>query len=228
MTAVRRVLIGDGDILFRRTLAEQLGVHDEFLTNEAETGSMVVETALAQTFDLIILGTSLRDMEGSDLCKMLRHTGMTTPIILLTTLKNSDPLAGISIGANDCVAKPFRISTLLARVRAQVREYEQGEQATYQIGAYSFSPIKKCLLDVVNNKQIRLTDKETAIIKFLYLAGNRTVSRDVLLGEVWGYSAGVTTHTLETHIYRLRQKIEREPSAAQLLLTELNGYRLVP
>ena len=84
------------------------------------------------------------------------------------------------------------------------------------------------MMDNETNKKIRLTDKETAIIKFLYLAGERVVGRDVLLGEVWGYNAGVTTHTLETHVYRLRQKIERDPSHAQLLVTEPNGYRLIP
>jgi DNA-binding response OmpR family regulator len=74
--------------------------------------------------------------------------------------------------------------------------------------------------------KIRLTEKETAILKYLYRAGDRIVTRDVLLSEVWGYNSGVTTHTLETHIYRLRQKIERDPSHAELLITEAGGYKL--
>ena len=72
----------------------------------------------------------------------------------------------------------------------------------------------KLLLNPTTNKKIRLTEKETSILKYLYRAGDRPVGRDTLLGEVWGYNAGVTTHTLETHIYRLRQKIERDPSHA--------------
>ena len=75
---------------------------------------------------------------------------------------------------------------------------------------------------------MRLTEKETAILKHLYRAGDKVVSRDTLLGEVWGYNAGVTTHTLETHVYRLRQKIEADPSNARILLTEPGGYKLVP
>ena len=124
--------------------------------------------------------------------------------------------------------KPFKISALLACLRAHIREHEQSEHAVFQIGHYTFRPAVKIMVDKKTEKKVRLTDKETAIIKFLYFAGDRVVSRDVLLGEVWGYNAGVTTHTLETHIYRLRQKIERKPSNAELLVTEPNGYRLVP
>ena len=79
-----------------------------------------------------------------------------------------------------------------------------------------------------DNRKIKLTEKEAAIIKFLYRAGEQIVNREVLLQDVWGYNAGVTTHTLETHIYRLRQKIERDPSHAELLVTEGGGYKLVP
>jgi DNA-binding response OmpR family regulator len=73
-----------------------------------------------------------------------------------------------------------------------------------------------------------LTEKETSILKYLYRSGSMVVGRDTLLGEVWGYNAGVTTHTLETHVYRLRQKIEADPSSAEILVTEPGGYRLVP
>ena len=86
----------------------------------------------------------------------------------------------------------------------------------------------KMLLDQTGKKKIRLTEKETAILKHLYRAGARVIGRDTLLGEVWGYNAGVTTHTLETHVYRLRQKIERDPAHAEILVTETGGYRLIP
>jgi DNA-binding response OmpR family regulator len=84
------------------------------------------------------------------------------------------------------------------------------------------------LRERTKNGRIRLTEKEAAILKFLYRAGARAVARQVLLNEVWGYNAGVSTHTLETHIYRLRQKIEPDPTNVRLLITEGGGYRLVP
>ncbi|MBO6905972.1 MAG: winged helix-turn-helix domain-containing protein, partial [Parvibaculum sp.] len=95
------------------------------------------------------------------------------------------------------------------------------------IGPYSFRPSAKVLMDA-QEKKIRLTEKETSILKYLYRAGAKVVGRDILLAEVWGYNSGVTTHTLETHIYRLRQKIEKDPSNAEILVTETGGYRLVP
>ena len=117
---------------------------------------------------------------------------------------------------------------LLARLRAQLRQHEQSEDAIFTIGPYTFRPSTKLLLDQSGRKKIRLTEKETSILKYLFRAGDRTVGRDALLNEVWGYNAGVTTHTLETHVYRLRQKIERDPARAGILVTEPGGYRLVP
>jgi DNA-binding response OmpR family regulator len=140
---------------------------------------------------------------------------------------DADAILGLDSGANDYVTKPFRLNVLMARLRAQLRQHEQSETAVFAIGPYSFRPAAKLLLDEATGKKIRLTEKETAILKYLYRAGDRVVGRDVLLGEVWGYNAGVTTHTLETHVYRLRQKIERDPSEAEILVTEPGGYRLV-
>jgi DNA-binding response OmpR family regulator len=123
---------------------------------------------------------------------------------------------------------PFRFAVLMARVHAHLRSHEQSEEAVYRIGPYTFRPSAKLLLDAGGRKKVRLTEKETAILKYLYRAGDHAIARDTLLGEVWGYNAGVTTHTLETHVYRLRQKIERDPTRAEILVTEPGGYRLVP
>ena len=113
-------------------------------------------------------------------------------------------------------------------VRAQLRVFDNSEDAVFTIGPYLFRPSVRLLLQPARNRKIRLTDKETSILKFLYRAGGKTVPRQVLLNEVWGYSSAVTTHTLETHIYRLRQKAEPDPSQPRLLLTESGGYRLDP
>ncbi len=117
---------------------------------------------------------------------------------------------------------------LLARLRAQLRQHEETDDAVFAIGPYAFKPSAKLLVETTTNKKIRLTDKETAILKFLYRAGSRVISRSVLLDEVWGYNAAAATHTLETHVYRLRQKIEPNPQQARILVTEAGGYRLVP
>jgi DNA-binding response OmpR family regulator len=134
---------------------------------------------------------------------------------------------GLDAGANDYVTKPFRFAVLLARMRAHLRQHETNEEALFRIGQYTFQPGAKILIDEKGAK-LHLTEKETAILRFLYRAGQSVVTREVLLREVWGYNSNVTTHTLETHIYRLRQKIERDPAKAQILVTEAGGYKLIP
>jgi DNA-binding response OmpR family regulator len=159
----------------------------------------------------------------------MRRSGVRAPILMLTAADGeADTILGLDSGANDYITKPFRLNVLLARLRAQLRQHELSEDAVFTIGPYSFRPGAKILLDEAGRKKVRLTEKETAILKYLYRAGHRIIGRDVLLNEVWGYNSGVTTHTLETHVYRLRQKIERDPAKAEILVTEPGGYRLVP
>jgi DNA-binding response OmpR family regulator len=140
---------------------------------------------------------------------------------------DSDTILGLESGANDYVTKPFRFTVLLASIRAQLRQHEASEDAVFTIGLYTFRPGSKLLLSPNGNK-VRLTEKETSILRYLYRAGQRPVSRETLLREVWGYNSGVTSHTLETHIYRLRQKIEKDAAAPAILITEVSGYKLAP
>ncbi len=228
-TIGKRILIVDDDDALRQSLAEQLELHEEFEIGVAATGGEALEAVKALRYDIVLLDVGLPDIDGRELCKVMRRGGHKMPIIMLTAADtDSDTILGLESGANDYVAKPFRIGVLLARMRAQLRQHEQSEDAVFSIGPYTFRPSAKLLVDPESNKKIRLTEKETAILKYLYRSGDKVIAREVLLDEVWGYNAGVATHTLETHIYRLRQKIERDPSNALLLVTESGGYRLVP
>ncbi|MDQ0313592.1 response regulator transcription factor [Amorphus orientalis] len=227
MTA-RKILIVDDDEDLREGLAEQLALYDEFQIFTAANATAGIETAKEERADVVLMDVGLPDIDGREAVKLLRKSGFKAPIIVLTAQEgDSDTILGLEAGANDYVTKPFKFAVLLARIRAHLRQYEQSEDATFAIGRYSFRPAAKLLVDERGSK-VRLTEKETAILKYLYRAGQRSVTRDVLLHEVWGYNSGVTTHTLETHIYRLRQKIERDPSNAELLVTEGGGYKLVP
>ena len=229
MTAGRNILLVDDDAVLRRSLAEQLQLHEEFVPLEADSAATALRVIKTDRVDLILLDVGLPDMDGRDLCRVMRRSGVRCPIVMLTAAESdADAVLGLDSGANDYVTKPFRLSVLLARLRAQLRQHEQSEDAIFTIGPYTFRPSAKLLTDAGGRKKIRLTEKETAILKYLYRAGDKVIGRETLLGEVWGYNAGVTTHTLETHIYRLRQKIEREPSKAEILVTEPGGYRLVP
>lgn len=226
--AARTILLVDDDDDLRETLMEQLALHDEFSIIEEGAAASGMAAARAQPIDLLIMDVGLPDMDGREAVKLLRRSGFTAPIIMLTGHDtDSDTIFGLEAGANDYVTKPFRFAVLLARIRAQLRQHEQSEDATFSIGHYVFKPSQK-LLTTENGQKIRLTEKEAAIIRYLYRAGQKVVTRDVLLEEVWGYNSGVTTHTLETHVYRLRQKIERDPSNAEILVTENGGYKIVP
>ncbi len=231
MSGSRPILIVDDDASLRAELASQLQVDGEFVAEEAASVA-AAEAKLddgAPHFGAILLDVTLPDGDGRDLCAALRRRGLRLPIIMLTgSDEEADVVRGLDAGANDYIAKPFRLNELLARLRAQVRLFDASEDAVLSIGPYLFRPSAKLLQDAQRSRRIRLTEKEAAILKFLYRSGQKPVARQVLLNEVWGYNAAVTTHTLETHIYRLRQKIELAPANARLLVTEGGGYRLMP
>jgi len=221
-------LVGDDDVL-RESLAEQLELHEEFEPKGVGTAKEGLDLVKDEYFDVILLDVGLQDMGGREACRLMRRGGVKSPIIMLTRSDmDADTILGLDAGANDYINKPFRLGALLARIRVQLRQHQQSEDAVFSIGRYTFKPSAKMLIEDASEKKVRLTEKETSILKFLYRAGDKVVGRDTLLGKVWGYNAGVTTHTLETHVYRLRQKIELDPSNAEILVTEPGGYRLVP
>lgn len=227
MAQRKTLLIVDDDQDLRGAIAEQLQA-EGFETVEAPTAGEGVRLACEAKPDLVLLDVDLPDMDGRDACARMRQDGVTAPVIMLTAADtDDDTVRGLDAGANDYVTKPYKFAVLLARIRAQLRDYEHSEGAVFRLGAYEFRPAAKVLVDE-KGKKIRLTEKETNILKYLYRAGEKAVSREELLAEVWGYNAGVTTHTLETHVYRLRQKIEPDPANARLLLTEQGGYKLAP
>jgi DNA-binding response OmpR family regulator len=229
MNAGRRILIVDDDDALRQSLAEQLERDGEFSITECDTATAALDAVKRERFDALLLDVGLPDMDGRDLCRQLRREAVNVPIVMLTAaVSDGDTVQGLDAGANDYVTKPFRLNVLLARLRAHLRQSEHRDDAVFAIGPYTFQPGAKIMTDQTRRKKVRLTEKETAILRYLYHAGDRAIGRATLLGEVWGYNAAVTTHTLETHVYRLRQKIERDPANAEILITEPGGYRLLP
>jgi DNA-binding response OmpR family regulator len=228
MSNASRLLIVEDDKDLRETLTEQLGLHTEFEVAGVGTAAEALRHVADQRPDLVIMDVGLPDMDGREAVKSARRDNYRGPIIMLTAQGGeADTVMGLDAGANDYVAKPFKLAVLLARIRAQLRQYEASEDAVFRIGPYTFRPGAKLLVSDKGSK-LKLTEKETAILRFLYRAGQKVVSRETLLQEVWGYNAAVTTHTLETHIYRLRQKIEPNPASASILITDVGGYKLMP
>lgn len=215
MPSAKRILLVDENSVPRRSLAEQLTLQAAYEVIEAGSAQ---EARAASDCALAIIDAELEDGQGGSLADELRAGGFEGPILLLAA---SAP-GGTT--AHEQLAKPFRLSALLTWLSVHLGPHGAGEDRTFKIGPYLFRPGAKLLTGV---RKIRLTEKETNILKFLHGAG-RTVPRETLLHEVWGYSPAVTTHTLETHIYRLRRKIEENPARAKILVTENGGYRLGP
>ena len=168
----------------------------------------------AERYDLALgLGASIKSVDD------LRIAGYRGPVLVLAR-------EAIVVDGVDYLPLPTRVSILLARIRSVIRSFEAREDPWLTIGAFRLMLGSKTLIGPDGLVQ-KLTDKETDILRFMHRAGGEIVTREVLLAEVWGYNARVSTHTLETHIYRLRQKIELDPANAGLLVTEAGGYRLV-
>ena len=228
MAHASRLLFVEDDRDLRDTLIEQLNLCGEFEVTAVETAAEAFAVVREDRIDLIIMDVGLPDLDGLEAVRQMRRDGYRGSIIMLTAQSSdNDVVTGLDAGANDYVAKPFKFAVLLARIRAQLRQHEASEDATFRIGPYTFRPGAKILINEKGSK-LKLTEKETAILRYLYRAGQAVVSREILLQEVWGYNASVTTHTLETHVYRLRQKIESNPSSARILITEPGGYKLMP
>ncbi len=223
----RNILIVEDDREFRQTLAEQLRLHEEFDVEEAGTGADAVAGAEKNDYSAILLDVGLPDMDGRDICRLLRRKGVHVPVIMLTGLNgDADTVLGLDSGANDYITKPFKLGVLLARLRAHIRQHEMSEDASFAVGPYVFRPAIKILQRNHGGKDIGLSEKENAIRKQLYRAGDAAVSWEVLYADIWDHSAALMTYTLQTHIYRLRQKIEKNPSMPSILLSEHGGYQL--
>ena len=221
-----RLLIVDGDAYFRATLRQQLAV--EGFNDVFEVGVVAdLDNALSRANpDLILLDIKMSDGNGIDICQRLRRNGFAKPIIMLTARgAGGDIVLGLEAGANDYITKPLRLGELIALIHNQLRQFRALDDARLEIGNLSFVPANKMLHEIGSDRMQALTEKEATILKFLYWAFPNDVTKDELLAEVWGFQNGVSTHTLETHIYRLRQKISRL-TKKQLVLTIEKGYRL--
>ena len=227
MVKRKTILFVSEALLLKELLLDQLQKQGEYLLEESLSVTEAISLIVKEHFDCILIDSSLADVSLSNLCKNIRQEGGRSPIILVAEELGEDvAIVALDAGANDYVLKPFKINVLVAKIRSNIRQFEQSEFAILRFGRFSFKPGDKILLNNSSKEEVRLTDKETAIIKLLYLSGGEVVTRATLLEEVWGYNTTLTTHTLETHIYRIRQKVGNASSGQDFIATESEGYRM--
>ena len=227
MVKRKTILIVSEAQLLKQVLVDQLQKQGEYLLEESLSATDAISLIVKEHFDCILIDTNLADVSLSNLCRNIREEGVGSPIILVAEESGEGvAIAALDAGANDYVMRPFKINVLVAKIRSNIRQFEQSELAILRFGRFSFKPGDKLLLNNSSHEEVRLTDKETAIIKLLYLSGGEVVTRATLLEEVWGYNTTLTTHTLETHIYRIRQKVGNASSGLDFIATESEGYRM--
>ena len=226
MSASTKILLINNDKDLGEALAFQLALDKKYKTVETSGETSAFSQINNNFCDLVIVNSQSSALNGYNLIKSLRLAGFKKPIIMLINQNNNLDIADDqNRKADEYINKPFRYPVLLKSIETQLHKFKKSENTKYSIGNYIFKPKSK-ILESNKKRSIRLTEKENNILKFLYKHIGNIVSRETLLHEVWGYNSKVTTHTLETHIYRLRQKIEDDPSEACFLITEPGGYKL--
>ena len=223
----KRILIVEDELDLRSTL--EFKFKSEGYTVESVSKGKDALAALSRKKpDLILLDLMLPDMSGLDICKKVRNSPHDHDVsIIMLTAKGEevDRVLGFELGADDYVVKPFSVRELALRVSTVLKRKEK-QQETTKISLGDIEINLSTYRVFISSTEIQLTAKEFLLFKHLVQKNGRIQPREVLLEEVWGYNAQVTTHTLETHVYRLRQKIEDDPSNSELLITEAGGYRL--
>ncbi len=221
-----RILVVDDDTLLAGELVRQIGRNSGWRARVAGSAMAALAQLEATRFDLILLDVDLPDLDGRELCRLLRRKGVATAIIMLTAAaSDADAVLSLDAGADDYVAKPFSLPLLLARIRAQLRRLAESDAADFAVGPWSFRAGARHLV-ASGRRRVILTRIEAEILKTLCRAAGELVERDVLLTAIWGAAGAARRHSLETHVYRLRQKIESD-GGARILLSEGTGYRLV-
>jgi len=226
MSSSTKILLVNSDRDLSDALIYQLSLNDKYQIIESNEDNVFIQVN-NNSFNIVIINSQPSKLNGHNLTKKLRTSGFKNPIIMLITQSDASNVDNkLTIEVNEYIIKPFKYPALLKSIELQLRQFGKSEDTQHNIGSYVFKPNSKVLES--KNKSVRLTEKENDILKFLYQNLETIVSREILLHEVWGYNSKVTTHTLETHIYRLRQKIEIDPANACFLITETGGYRLKP
>lgn len=228
MKAAHHLLIVSPEHSSHQSPLRQLALYDEFVIGWAGSAMEAMQHLADNHHAAVLVDAPLPDLDEAAFCRRVRQQGARTPLLVLGSGTEAELILALEAGAIDYLAKPVRANLVMARLRAHLRQYEQCEAAAIPMGRFVLRAAEKLLLDIADNRAIRLTAREADLLKYLHRAGDRTVSQSRLLTDVWGYHASVDTHTVQTHVHRLRRKIGGDPHGAGLIVTDGHGYRLSP
>jgi DNA-binding response OmpR family regulator len=225
---MKRVLVVEDDVAIRNGLEEVLTA-EHYQVLIAGTGTQALSLGKNENLDVIILDLGLPDINGEDVCQQLRDAGVPTPILMLTSKSQEmDKVMGLEKGADDYMTKPFSVRELIARLRALLRR-ERGVKKDLEEYAFGEAVVDfKKQEATFDGKEVKLSVREYAVLKYLIMHEGEVVTRDMLLNDVWGYEQFPTTRTVDNYILALRKKLEGETTEARHILTvHTAGYKFV-
>jgi DNA-binding response OmpR family regulator len=227
-----RILIVEDEPAILRGLADNLRLetYDVLTAADGESGYELLRTGEP---DLVILDLMLPRLSGYDVCRKARSAGIETPILMLTArAQEMDRVAGLDLGADDYVTKPFSLPELLARVRALLRRAAAAPARGVEIESLRFDDVEVRFASYEARRagrEVEMTRKEFQVLRFLASRPGQVITREELLENVWGFERYPTTRTVDNHILSLRAKLEREPARPQRILTVHGvGYKFAP
>lgn len=221
------ILLVEDEAGLRMTLGDRLAM-EGYAVDYATNGDEAFEKATRLPFDLILLDVMLPRRSGFDVCRDIRQAGLITPILMLTARGQTvDKVLGLKIGADDYLTKPFEMMELMARIEALLRRVPAkpaAQQDQVRIGSLTID--LRGTTVARDKKSIRLSAREFQLLRYFLEHRGATLSRDLILKDVWGYSADTFTRTVDVHVASLRQKLEKDPKQPELILTVQGlGYK---
>ena len=224
----KNLLLVEDDTIVLSALCQLLLASDEYIITKAKNCDDVHLFLKDNHFDLVILNPKILKGSVQNFLDLLFQVGFSGPIIFSCSVKEITELEAQNTGRLlACSQRPFKIVSLLECMRRLLSKYEFSSEVIISIGNIQFCPGSK-LIKLQNGQTVNLTEKETNILKYLYRYRDRIVSKEVLLNEVWSHTTSLTTHTLETYIYRLRKKVRVSFASDELIVTKKGGYQLLP
>ena len=222
----KKILLFEPNNHLRKALFDQISMVQSFEIFDAFRPEDIILQNKNSTFDLIIIGTDNEAHSFSLINQSIQGTQLNSKILFMVDPSNSiSSDFDESLAPNYYIKKPFRVQNLIKKISAILAKISTNIDVAHNIGPFLFYPIKKIVI-LGDQVKIELTEKEVDILKCLINSGEEYVDREKLLKQVWNYNSDITTHTLETHIYRLRQKLEIDPSIPRLIISKGGGFAI--
>lgn len=226
--SVKSVLVAFGDETAREQISALVERHGEAAALECASQESCREVLREQRINALLMDTALPGSSAVDFCASLRHDSFRPPILVFGPGEADETaIAALESGATDYLPMPVKAPVFMARLRAHLRQHDESDFVAYRFGPFDFEPGNRLLKDREAGRKIHLTLIETKLTRTLLQQPGAFADREDLMVALWGTCDARTSHAIDSHVYRMRQKIEPDPKEPVRLVTEGRNYRLV-